>query len=138
MKSIIRLAFAAIVAVALTSTPETSRAQSLSSLPNLSSVVNVPVIYEFKPQSIGVLARVQIGRIPVIGGDIDTLAGLASPTKNLVLGKSFADLSGQAGFGVSWSWTEPKTNYYLRAGVGVLQVAGGQPQGSIYAMIGIR
>ena len=138
MKSTLRLAFAGLIAIACVSAAQTAQAQSLPTLPNLSNVVNVPIVYEFKPQAMGVLARVQIGRIAEFGCDIDTLAGLTTPTKSLVLGQSFANLSGQAGGGVSWSWTYPKSSYFLRAGVGVLEIAGGQPQGSIYLMIGKR
>ncbi len=106
--------------------------------PDLTKLLNIPVVYEFKPASLGILGRFQTGKISKLGCDIDTLAGLASPTKSLVLGKELANLTGQAGFGASWSWTVPKTSYYFRAGVGVLEIQGSQPSGSVYVMAGIH
>jgi hypothetical protein len=115
------------------STPTTS--QTLVS--EIQSVLNVPLVYEFKPEVFGILGRAQVGSIKKFGCDIDALAGLGLPTKNFSIGtKSFSDLTGQAGVGGSWKWTYPKTAYFLRAGVGVLQKVGGQPFGSIYVLIG--
>lgn len=105
----------------------------------VSQFINIPIVYEFKPAALGVLARVQVGTVSKLGADIDSLFGAAIPTSKLTIGgKTLSDLTGQAGCGLSWSWTYPKTNYFLRAGVGVLEVAGQQPMGSIYLMIGKR
>lgn len=108
-------------------------------LSQLGQFVNVPLVYEFKPAALGLLARVQVGRITKLGCDIDSLAGVALPTKQFSLGgKSFSDLTGQIGTGISWSWTRPGTSQYLRVGVGLLMLTGQQPSGSIYAMAGVR
>ena len=103
---------------------------------NLSDYIGVPLVYEFKPAEVGLLARYQFARIPKLGCDIDTLAGLGIPTKQLSLGgKSLSDLTGQAGIGASWSWSWPKKAYKLRIGAGVLELAGGQPEGSVYILV---
>jgi hypothetical protein len=111
----------------------------------INQFVNILVSYEpanlgaNKSGSIGVLARIQVAKISKLGCDIDALTGMAAPTNKLSLGgKSFSDFSGQAGIGISWSWTKPRTPYYARVGFGVLETAGSEPQGTVYGLIGIR
>jgi hypothetical protein len=120
-------------------------AASQTLVDQINQFANVLVSYEPAPLgsnksgSLGVLARIQVAKISKLGCDIDALTGMAAPTNKLSLGgKSFSDFSGQAGIGISWSWTKPSTPYYARIGFGVLETAGSQPQGTMYGLIGIR
>lgn len=127
----------ALAPSAVAQAPIPAPPQSL--LSEIGQYINLPIVYEFKPVAIGILARVQVGRIRELAADIDSLAGVAMPTKRFTIGgSSLSDLTGQLGTGLSWSWTKPGTNISLRLGVGVLMLAGQQPIGSIYAMVGVR
>lgn len=107
-----------------------------ASAQDLSKYLNVPVVYLIKSHEVGSVIEMRIGQLPKLGVDVDAVFGVAVPASLKSEYASFSDLQGFAGGQFSATWSFRKSPYFMKVGVGALELQGHQPSASFLLMLG--